>query len=825
MARQCSMCRESKGHEAFSGRQWSAQARERKCRACSQEAAGIPEAGAPGGLPPLLGGRATDSRVPGELVRVKGLVKAHEHNGKLATILTAQAPVQGRVLIAMKVDRKELSVKQDNIEAVCLNCLSAGVLAVCGKCKTAAYCSPACQASQWRKHMNECGEGRLARADCQKTLKPSETVFFLSRCDSVSTFTLSALHRESRTGGTVFAQLVVGIKRGIRGATYETAPHFRAWKSAAAIKAYLEHTATVNDLFCGSSKDRGGSADGTLREIYRHICSALAAALARRAEAETIQIDRKALYADEDILKALDVFRRPGSAGSSEAGGDDALLADPLLGSREAAQMKELMSSTLLSGYQCGVRVVQLLQATGEENRRYLDWIGLIYNMLHCRGEYTYCWSFVDVARMGRWQDSWLPAGTSDAQKVEAALLGMHQDPACREAVVKIAPMMRHMSLWHSLGGEENLSALTLLAAEDAEACWYNSAIVVGLMLNAEPERFQRHVKFAFGPFRQKLHTEFLDHWAFFSLASCEEMQGVADEMQEQRAKDRQLQQQAQAAAALPNQANTRAFVDKDGARKLTLGSGFSAFSDAEMQDLKSQLTGMGFEAERAAQPQSQQTASPSQDIFFHHVCAADLEDLCDQYGFSSVGELMHFSVHVNNRRNQAEVDISAKAPDYASTLGSALPLWSALRSSDAPEEDPLDVLEAQMRVKPPPAGLRRQLADVYLWGLGLKLSEGEKIEGEKIEGEASARERHRRGMALLREAADVEEDCEAMGALADHHLVTLAREFNPHRRPEIFLGNAHLPPLTQAVKESEYFQTCIRYLYYLLTKPLLPIN
>ena len=119
MARQCSMCRESKGHEAFSGRQWSAQARERKCRACSQEAAGIPEAGAPGGLPPLLGGRATDSRVPGELVRVKGLVKAHEHNGKLATILIAQAPVQGRVLIAMKVDRKELSVKQDNIEAVC----------------------------------------------------------------------------------------------------------------------------------------------------------------------------------------------------------------------------------------------------------------------------------------------------------------------------------------------------------------------------------------------------------------------------------------------------------------------------------------------------------------------------------------------------------------------------------------------------------------------------------------------------------------------------------------------------------------------------------
>ena len=51
------------------------------------------------------------------------------------------------------------------------------------------------------------------------------------------------------------------------------------------------------------------------------------------------------------------------------------------------------------------------------------------------------------------------------------------------------------------------------------------------------------------------------------------------------------------------------------------------------------------------------------------------------------------------------------------------------------------------------------------------------------------------------------------MGALADHNLVTLAREFNPHRRSEIFLGNAHLPPLTQAVKESQYFQACIRYL------------
>ena len=148
MARQCSVCRESKGEEAFSSRQWSAQARSRKCRACTQaqenappcaahiEAAGAREAGAPGSLPQLLA--EADSRVPGMLVRVKGLQKAHEHNGKLATILTKQAPVQGRVCIAMK-DGKELSVKQESIEPVCLNCLSAGVLAVCSKCKTAAF--------------------------------------------------------------------------------------------------------------------------------------------------------------------------------------------------------------------------------------------------------------------------------------------------------------------------------------------------------------------------------------------------------------------------------------------------------------------------------------------------------------------------------------------------------------------------------------------------------------------------------------------------------------------------------------------------------------
>ena len=147
----------------------------------------------------------------------------------------------------------------------------------------------------------------------------------------------------------------------------------------------------------------GGSASGTFREAHRRICSALAVALARRAEAEMIQLDRRALYADQKILKALDVFRPRGSTKSSEAAGDDALLADPLLGSHEAAQLKELMSSQLLSGYQCGVRVVQLLQG---ESRGYLDWIGVIYNMLHCRGEYRYDYSFVDVARMGRWQSS-----------------------------------------------------------------------------------------------------------------------------------------------------------------------------------------------------------------------------------------------------------------------------------------------------------------------------------------------------------------------------------------------------------------------------------
>ena len=142
------------------------------------------------------------------------------------------------------------------------------------------------------------------------------------------------------------------------------------------------------------------------------------------------------------------MFRRRGSAGSSEAreaAGDDALLADPLLGSLEAAQLKTLLSSEspLLTGYQCGVRVVQLLQ---EKNRRYLDWIGVIYNMLHCRGEYTYSYSFVDDARMGRWPASWLPTGTSDAQKVEAALLGMHQE-SCRRSKRRLFYLQQDFSL------------------------------------------------------------------------------------------------------------------------------------------------------------------------------------------------------------------------------------------------------------------------------------------------------------------------------------------------------------------------------------------
>ena len=821
MARQCSVCRESKGEEAFSSRQWSAQARSRKCRACTQaqenappcaahiEAAGAREAGAPGSLPQLLA--EADSRVPGMLVRVKGLQKAHEHNGKLATILTKQAPVQGRVCIAMK-DGKELSVKQESIEPVCLNCLSAGVLAVCSKCKTAAFCSPACQATKWPKHMNECGDGRLAAADCQKMLKPSETVFFLGRCDGAAAFYLSALGRDAKTGGTVFAQLVIGIKRGIRGATYEKAPHFRTWKSAADIKAYLEHTMTAADFY-GSSRDRGGTANGTYREVFRRICGALAAALARRAEAETIQLDRQILHADKDILKALDVFRRRGSAGSSEAAGDDALLADPLLGSREAAQLKELISSRLLGGYKCGVRLVQLLQ---EGNQRCLDWIGVIYNMLHCRGEYTYCYSFVDIGRMGRWHDSWLPVGTSDAQKVEATLLGMYQDrkhcvrdprasqcvccEGCPSAsVAKVAPMMRHMSLWHALGGEDNLSALTLLAAEDAEACWYTSAIVVGLMLNAEPERFQRHVQFSFGQFRGRLHRDYLHHWCAVSVASCAELRGMADESRAEREQERQLQKQS--AASVAKETSARTFVDKDTGRRLTLGSGYS---EADVEDLQGQLAGMGVEMEHAAQSQSHQTAGPPQGLTAHLVCANDMEELCDEIGFPSVDVLMAFCQHVNNRRHREESSSNqdGRMLDLGSTVRGALPVWSALRSSDACA-DSLEALEAQARLKPPPAGVRRQLADVYLWELGLA----------EIEGAVSARERHRRrerGMALLHEAADVEEDCEAMGALADHHLIALGHEFNPQCESEVF-NSGKLPSLTQAVKDNENFQACIR--------------
>lgn len=116
--------------------------------------------------------------------------------------------------------------------------------------------------------------------------------------------------------------------------------------------------------------------------------------------------------------------------------------------------MKSLFP-TLLSGYKSGVRLVQLLQTEA-----LLGWYGVVYNMTLCRGEYRTVFSFVDVARQGPWNSSWLPQNTGSEQKLEAVLLGMSQDANCRAYVVSVSPMMRHMSLWHALGGEDDMAAL-----------------------------------------------------------------------------------------------------------------------------------------------------------------------------------------------------------------------------------------------------------------------------------------------------------------------------------------------------------------------------
>jgi hypothetical protein len=749
MVKHCSKCQQSLPEEAFSKKQWSAKAHERKCVSCVNEAqctngpepdrqhqeaqaeskaSGRPTAVA---MPELLENLAED-HVPGRLVRIKGLVNAHQHNGKLCTVLPSTSSAGGRVGVVLK-DGKELGLKQENIEAVCLACFSPSVFA-CGKCRTATFCSAACQSAKWLQHMNECGDGRLARADCQVKLKPSETVFFLGRCDGNGAFYLSALHRTTM-GGTVLAQLLIGISRGILDVIYDISPHFQTWKSAAQIKAHFERVATELDLFCGSEDARYRVGDnGTHRETNRRIGTVLAAALARHAETETLRLNPQILHTNLDILKALDVFRRRGSTGSSDSANDSALLADPLLGSCEAAKLKQLIASELMSGYQCGVRLVQLLQ---EENSRLLDWYGVIYNMLHCRGEYRYCFSFVEFAQEKQWDASWLPKGTTNAQKLEAVLLGMSQasDPTCRAWVVKVAPMMRHMSLWHTLGGEDNMAALALLAAEDAEACWHNSAIVVGLMISSEPERFQRHVKFEFAPFRARLHSKFLHHWCAMSMASSQDMAAMSEGARKEKAAKKQ--QPAAAAGVI----DARAFVDKANGRKFTFGSGFS---DVEIDNLSSEMRGMGMAMERTAPPEL-----PFGDVHVNILCVDDVQGLSEKYGFAYPGQLIEFCQHVSNRRQRTQAPIETRFDPlyFESILQTAIP------------DDSIATLEGKARLLCPPAGVRLQLADIYMWGSRCSASLNREGEEEQV----SIRDRRRRGMQLLQDAADVEDDCEAM--------------------------------------------------------------
>jgi hypothetical protein len=295
--------------------------------------------------------------------------------------------------------------------------------------------------------------------------------------------------------------------------------------------------------------------------------------------------------------------------------------------------------------------------------------------------------------------------------------------------------MMRHMSLWHTLGGEDNMAALALLAAEDAEACWHNSAIVVGLMISSEPERFQRHVKFEFAPFRARLHSKFLHHWCAMSMASSQDMAAMSEGARKEKAAKKQ--QPAAAAGVI----DARAFVDKANGRKFTFGSGFS---DVEIDNLSSEMRGMGMAMERTAPPEL-----PFGDVHVNILCVDDVQGLSEKYGFAYPGQLIEFCQHVSNRRQRTQAPIETRFDPlyFESILQTAIP------------DDSIATLEGKARLLCPPAGVRLQLADIYMWGSRCSASLNREGEEEQV----SIRDRRRRGMQLLQDAADVEDDCEAM--------------------------------------------------------------
>ena len=99
-----------------------------------------------------------------QLVRVKGLKNA-EYNGKLARIMyfpSLEVCCNGRYRVIL-IDEvapplvQDLSVKPENLEHACTNCLKGGEnLLFCAKCRFSLYCNRQCQSSDWERHKNNC---------------------------------------------------------------------------------------------------------------------------------------------------------------------------------------------------------------------------------------------------------------------------------------------------------------------------------------------------------------------------------------------------------------------------------------------------------------------------------------------------------------------------------------------------------------------------------------------------------------------------------------------------------------------------------------------
>ena len=109
---------------------------------------------------------ATKSFQIRQMVRFKGLNNAPLYNGKLAIVRafpSLEMCCNGRYRVQLTHNVasplvRELSVKPENMEHVCVHCYKGGEkLLYCAKCRHAFYCDRECQRLDWERHKKECG--------------------------------------------------------------------------------------------------------------------------------------------------------------------------------------------------------------------------------------------------------------------------------------------------------------------------------------------------------------------------------------------------------------------------------------------------------------------------------------------------------------------------------------------------------------------------------------------------------------------------------------------------------------------------------------------